>query len=71
MFGGGGGGGGGGFSRTLLSCIIHMNLYGIYVSHTHLIEDTTPQLPPPNQELPQLHVCITIPARPSACYIKP
>ena len=29
--------GGGGFGRTpLLSCTIHMNLYGTYVSHTHL-----------------------------------
>ena len=32
-----------GFGRTpLLSCSIHTNLYGTYVSHTHLSENRTP-----------------------------
>ena len=42
----------GGFGRTpLLSCSIHMNLYGTYVSHTHLIENRTPPLVKKNPPL--------------------
>ena len=40
--GGGGGGGGLGFLlNPLLKSSIHMNLYCVYVGHTHLIESST------------------------------